>query len=142
VSGQLGFGCVKDESIDHGDAVFTRQLGKDRAQTGTIHFLVDLLREVLVGRIRECTATSTPDGRGSHTRTGAAGAFLAPWLLGAVLDSIATLLGTVAAAGIGLESNNDLVHKRFVEVATENGVGCGYRSGRLTLVIQELEFHD
>src|SRR5690606_14031089 len=110
--------------------------------TGAIHFLVDLLREVLVGRIRERTAASTPDGRGSHTGASTARAFLAPWLLGAVLDGIAAFLGAIAAAGISLERDNDLMHQRFVEVATENGIGCGNRSGGLTLVIQELEFHD
>ncbi|CFP64115.1 Uncharacterised protein [Bordetella pertussis] len=32
------------------------------------------------------------------------------------------------------------MNQRFVEVATEDGVGCAERSG-LTLVIQELEIH-
>ncbi|CFN67269.1 Uncharacterised protein [Bordetella pertussis] len=57
-----------------------------------------------------------------------------------MLDFGAVLLSAVAAAGIGLEGHHDLVNQRFVEVATEDGVGCAERSG-LTLVIQELEIH-
>src|SRR3546814_17876359 len=53
----------------------------------------------------------------------------------------AVFLGAVATARVGLVGHHDLVNQRFVEVATENGVGRAERSG-LTLVVQELEIHD
>src|SRR5699024_5884091 len=51
--GQTSLGGLQREGFDYGDTVFTGQLGKNRAQTGTIHFLVDLVSEVFVRRIRE-----------------------------------------------------------------------------------------
>src|SRR5690606_1324469 len=85
-SGQLGLGCVEREGVNNSDAVFAGQLRKDRADTGAIHLLVDLVREVLFGRARESAATPTPQRRGSHTGTCAAGALLAPRLASGVLD--------------------------------------------------------
>src|SRR3546814_4063897 len=58
-----------------------------------------------------------------------------------MLDIIAALLGAIAAAGIGLECNHDLVHERFVEVAAKYGIRRGNGGGGLALIIQELEFH-
>src|SRR5690606_7210084 len=92
-------------------------------------------------RIREGTATPTPDRRGSHPGTGAASAFLAPGLLGGMLDGAAVLLGAVAHAGVGLVGHDDLVHQRFVEVAAEDLVGSSNGGRGLTLIVQELEFH-
>src|SRR5690606_1408104 len=111
------------------------QLRENGTDTRAIHLLVDFLAEVFFGRIGECTTTSAPDGRGRHTSAGATRAFLAPWLLGAVLDGVTAFLGTVATTGIGLESDNDLVHKSFVEFAAEHGVGSCNGGSRLTLVI-------
>src|SRR5699024_8647834 len=93
------------------------------------------------GRIRECATASTPQGRGRHTSTSATGAFLAPRLLGGMLDFSAILLGAVAGTCVGLVGNDDLMHERFVEFTTKNRVGCIDRSRRLTLIIQELDFH-
>src|SRR3546814_2496261 len=108
---------------------------------GAIHFLVDLLAEILVGRIWERAATPTPDWRGCHAGAGTPRAFLTPGLFGRMLDIIAALLGAIAAAGIGLECNHDLVHERFVEVAAKYGIRRGNGGGGLALIIQELEFH-
>jgi hypothetical protein len=66
---------------------------------------------------------------------------LAPWLLGRVVDFFTVFLFTVAAASIGLVSNDDLVDQGFVVVTAENGVGGSYVRGGLTLSVQELEFH-
>src|SRR5690606_6922052 len=103
-------------------AIFAGQLRQDRPNTGAIHLLVDLVREVLFGRARECTTASTPQRRGSHTSACTTGALLAPGLAGGMLDGCTILLCTVAATGIGLEGNDDLVHQRFVELAAEHGV--------------------
>src|SRR5690606_8539795 len=138
---QLGLGCFEREGVDHGDAVFTSQLGEDRTNTSAIHLLVDLLGEVLVGRAGERTATPTPQRRGSHTCTCTARTLLAPRLAGGVLDFSTVLLSTVATTGIGLEGHYDLMHQRFVELATEHGVRSGNGGSGLTLIIQELEFH-
>src|SRR5690606_35823871 len=83
----------------------------------------------------------TPQGRRGHTSTSATGAFLAPGLLGGVLDDGAVLLGAGALAGVGLISHDHLVHQGFVVFAAEHGVR-GVDLGRgLTLFIQELELH-
>src|SRR5690606_14591718 len=76
------------------------------------------------------------------TGTCTACAFLAPGFLGAVLDFCAIFLGTVTATCVGLIGNNDLVNQCFVEVATEDDVGSSNGSGRLSLFVQELEFHE
>src|SRR5690606_10150461 len=139
--GLLGLGRVELEAVDDGDTIFASQLGENRANAGAVHLLVDLLAEVFVRRGGECATASTPDGRGRHAGTSTAGAFLAPRLLGAVLDFGAIFLRTVAAARVGLEGHHDLVYQRFVEVAAEHSVGSGDGGRGLTLVVQELEFH-
>src|SRR5690606_10291475 len=106
------------------------QLREDRAQTGAIHLLVDLLREVLFRRVGEHATTPTPQRGRGHAGAGAARALLAPRLLGGMLDRAAILLGAVAATGIGLVGHDDLVYQRFVELATEDGIGrCDGGSG-------------
>src|SRR5690606_23170984 len=140
-SSQLGLGSVEREGVDHGDAAFASELGEDRTNTSAIHLLVDLLGEVLVRRARESTATPTPQRRGSHPCTSTTRTLLAPRLAGGMLDSCTVLLGTVAATGIGLEGDHDLMHQRFVEFATEHSVRSGNGGSGLTLIIQELEFH-
>src|SRR3546814_13650775 len=86
---------------------------------GAIHFLVDLQAEILVGRIWERAATPTPDWRGCHAGAGTPRAFLTPGLFGRMLDIIAALLGAIAAAGIGLECNHDLVRSEERRVGKE-----------------------
>src|SRR5690606_13888344 len=74
--------------------------------------------------------------------TSAARPFLTPRLPGGVLNRIAAFLRAVAATCVSLIGNNDLVHQGFVELAAENGIGRGDRGLRLTLVVQELKFHN
>src|SRR5690606_30702215 len=136
---QLSFRRIECERINDGNAIFAGQLRQNRTDTGAIHLLVDLVREVLFGRTWESTTAPTPQWGGRHTGAGAARTLLTPRLAGGVLDGCAVLLGTVATTGIGLESDDNLVYQRFVELATEHGVGCGNGGSGLTLVIQELE---
>src|SRR5690606_11219828 len=140
-SSQLGLGSVEREGVDHGDAAFASELGEDRTNTSAIHLLVDFLGEVLVRRARESTATPTPQRRGSHPCTSTTRTLLAPRLACGMLNSCTVLLGTVATTGIGLEGDHDLMHQRFVELATEYGIRSGNGGSGLTLIIQELEFH-
>jgi hypothetical protein len=60
---------------------------------------------------------------------------LAPWLLGRVVDFFTVFLLAVAAASIGLVSNDDLVDQGFVVVTAEDGIGSNVRGG-LTLAFR------
>src|SRR5450830_325794 len=138
---QLGFWCVDREIFHHNQALFTGQLRQDRADTSAVHLLVHFVGEVLVRRVREDATTAAPQWRRRHTSTSTAGTFLAPWLLGRVVDFFTVFLFTVAAACIGLVSNDDLVDQGFIVVTAEDGIGGSNVRGGLTLSVQELEFH-
>ena len=58
-----------------------------------------------------------------------------------MLDLRAVLLGARALAGIGLVGHHQLVHQRFVVVATEHGLGRIHLGRGLALVVQEFELH-
>jgi hypothetical protein len=137
----LVFGASRLMRVDHRQAAVAGQLRQDGRHAGAVHLLVDLVREVLVGPVREDAATATPQRRGGHAGARAAGALLAERLLRGVLDLAAVELGTGALARVGLEGDDDLVHQRFVVVAREHGVGRVDLRGGLALFVQEFELH-
>src|SRR5690606_595460 len=94
---QLGLWSFDRQVFDHVQAAFASQLREDRADTCTEHLLVNFVREVLVRGVREDTTTAAPQRRRRHTGTSTAGTFLAPWLLGRVVDFFTVLLLAVAA---------------------------------------------
>src|SRR5262249_7787320 len=141
VGQELGLGRVDSETVHHIDTTFTCELRVNRAHTGTEHLLVDLLAEVLFRRVREDTATATPQRRGGHTGTSTARTLLAPRLLGRVLDLFTILLLAVTAASVSLVSNDDLVNEGFVVVTAEHFGRRGNAGADLTVVLEELEFH-
>ena len=51
------------------------------------------------------------------------------------------LLGTVAATGIGLVGNDDLMDQRLVVLASEECIGGLQTAGFLPLFVNEFEFH-
>ena len=51
------------------------------------------------------------------------------------------LLGTIAAAGVGLVGHDDLVNQRLIEVGAENGVNHRDGASLLTLIVQDIQFH-
>ena len=104
-------------------------------------FLLTFCVKFSSGRVREDPAAAAPQRRRGHAGARAAGALLAPRLLGRVLDLAAVLLRARALARVGLVGDDDLVHQRFVVVAAEHGVGRVDLRGRLALVVEELEFH-
>ena len=129
------FGASTAKVLDHDQTIFARQLRQNRRDTGAVHLAVDLLGEVLVRRVREDPTTATPQRRGSHTGTSTARTLLAERLLGAVMDFGTGQLGAVTGAAVGLIGNDDLMHQRFVEVATEQGIGCSNGRCLLALII-------
>src|SRR6185295_13289191 len=138
---RLGLRRVDGQRLDDREATLADQLGQDRRHAGAIHLLVHLLGEVLVGAVREDPAASAPQRRRGHAGAGAAGALLAPRLLGGVLDHGAVELGAGAQARVGLEGDDDLVHQRLVVVAREDRVGRLDLGGRLALVVEKVDLH-
>jgi len=67
---------------------------------------------------------------------------LTPWLLGRVVHFFTIFLLAVTATSICLIRHHYLVNQRFVVIATKNRIrSCNIRCC-LTLIIQELEFHE
>jgi hypothetical protein len=58
-----------------------------------------------------------------------------------VLDLATIFLFAIAATGIRLIGNDDLVHQRLIEVATEDGIGRVDFGRRLTQIIEQVQFH-
>src|SRR6185369_7979803 len=138
---QLGLGSINGQIVDDDDAVLTGQLGEDRSHTGAEHLFVNLLCVVLLGRIRENPPAPTPQRAAIATGTSTTRTLLAPRLGGGMTDFGAILLLTVAGTSIRLISDDDLVHQRFVEIATEQHVRSLQLGGFLTLFVNNLEFH-
>src|SRR3954466_12251891 len=119
---ELGLRRVDYELVDHAQPVLARELRKNRAQAGAVPLAVHLLREVLVGRVREDLAATAPQRARGHAGARAAGALLPPGLLGRVIDRAAILLRAGRQARVRLVGDHQLVHQRLVEFATEDGV--------------------
>ena len=84
---QLGLGRVERQiESTTARAAFAGQLREDRAMPARYIFLLTFCEKFSSGRVREDPAASAPQRRRGHTGTGAAGALLAPRLLGRVLD--------------------------------------------------------
>jgi len=141
VGQHLGLGRVNLQGIHHRQPAFAGQLREDGGHAGTVHLLVDLLGEVLVGHVREDPTASAPQRRGSHTGASAAGALLTERLLGGVLDLLTVFLSTGALAGIGLEGHHHLVHQGLVVFAAEHGVRHVHLGGGQTLFVEEIDLH-
>ena len=99
------------------------------------------MAEVFVGRVRESTATTTPQRRGGHTRTGAARTLLVPGLAGRVAHKLTAELGARTLTGVGLVGNHELVHQSFVVFTAEHGVGGSSLAGFLAEFIDYIQFH-
>ena len=138
---KLGLRRLHVEALDHFQPLLAGELRQDRAHAGAIHLAIQLLREVLVGQIRENLAASAPQRARDVPGAGAARALLAPGLLVRVADIAAPLLRARAAAGVGLVGRDHLVHQRFVVLAPEQRVGGGHRRRALPLLVDELELH-
>ena len=99
------------------------------------------MAEVFVGRVRESTATTTPQRRGGHTRAGAIGTLLVPGLTGRVAHELTAELSARTLTGVSLVGNHELVHQSFVVFAAEHGVrGSGF-ARFLTEFIDYIQFH-
>ena len=73
--------------------------------------------------------------------TSAARPFLTEGLFRRVMDFSARLLSAIARTCICLKGDDDLVHKRFVKVTTENRIRRGKCCRGLTFIVQELDIH-
>src|SRR5204863_3935051 len=113
----------------------------DRGHAGAIHLAVDLLREILVGRVREDASAAAPQRARRHAGTRAPGALLARGLARRVANFAARLLLASARAAVGVVRDHDLVDQRLVEGAAEEGLGSGHRRLRFALLVDDLEFH-
>ena len=132
---KLGLGGLDLELLYDGQSAFASQLRENGPNASAVHFFVDLVAEVLVGRIGEDLATATPQGAGSAAHTGATRAFLAPGLAGGFVDFGPVFLLAIATASIGLIGDNHLVNQGLVEIPVEDDV-CGLNgSGCLTSVV-------
>src|SRR5258708_1966781 len=138
---ELGLGLADRERLDHGEPLLAHQLRQDGSHPRAVHLAIHLLVEVLVGLVGEGASAATPERRRRHAGARAAGALLAPRLLGRVAHLAARLLRARALAAVRLVGDDDLVHQRLVVRASEEGLGSVDRLLRLALLVDDLEFH-
>src|SRR5690606_27965367 len=113
----------------------THQLGKDRADRGTVHLAIDLLREAAwLGRERDTTADKDRSRQCTVTRTAA---LLLLGFLGRTADFRARLLCLGTGAGRVAIGNNHLMHQILTERATEDLV----RDRQRVAAVVDGQFH-
>src|SRR5207247_606376 len=137
----LGLRRLHLEALHDLQPLLPGELRQDRAHAGAIHLAIHLLREVLVGQIRENLAASAPQWARDVPGAGATGALLAPRFLVRMANVAAPLLRAGAAAGVGLVGRDHLVHQRLVVLTPAQRVGGRDRRRPLPLRADELELH-
>src|SRR5690606_1855190 len=98
------------------------QLSQNRAQSGTIHFLVELLVVVLRTR-SESYATTTPDRSTSSTGARAASTFLTPRTLAATRHVGTGLLLLATLTTTSHVGHDSLVYQGLVVVTAKGVLG-------------------
>src|SRR5439155_20903155 len=90
---------------------------------------------------RENLAAPAPQRARDVAGAAAPRALLPPGLLVRVTNVAAPLLRPRASAGVRLVGDDDLVHQRFVELASEQCVRRSYARPPLPLLVGDLQLH-